>query len=247
MYQLNTTSHFDMAQTYFVTGANKGIGFDVARIIAEKGHKVLLGARDAERGKEAVAELKKAGLNVEFVQVDLGDSDSITKAVEYIQQHHGDLHALINNAGVPGDMHAGPSATKLKDLRSTIEVNVFGAFQLTQGLLDIIKKNKGTIVFVTTDMASLTWMATGVRQFNCFSYNVSKTAVDALTVGIGLELKGTGAQCFAVTPGFTTTDLNGNMAGGKSKIAAAEVITKPLFDGKDHNLEILYEGGIMPF
>lgn len=234
-----------MKKIAFVTGANKGIGFEIAKQLGEIGWMVLLGARSVERGEAAVSELKARGLDVVFVQIDMTDLGSIEKSVETIKEKYPDLTLLINNAGMPGKFSPSFSETKEEDLRNAFEVNFFGAFRLNQRLFPLIKNNAGTIVNVSTDMASLNHMQKFAFAPNAFDYNSSKTANNAMTVSMALELKDSKAQVFAVTPGFTTTDLNGNAAGGKTKDAGAAIIVDYATDGKRHNGEFLDENGVM--
>lgn len=147
-----------MEKIAFVTGANKGIGLEVARQLGEQSWKVLLGAREAEKGQVAVAELKAQGLDASFVQIDLTDASSIEQAASKIQHEYSGLSLLINNAGMPGAFSSSFSTTREQDLRNAFEVNFFGTFRLNQHLLPLIRENQGTIVNVSTDMASLHFM-----------------------------------------------------------------------------------------
>lgn len=233
-----------MEKIAFVTGANKGIGFETAKQLGKENWKVLLGARNVERGKTAVLELKSQGLDVDFIQIDMSHLESIEQAAETIKENYSELTLLINNAGMPGSFSSSFHETKEEDLRNAFEVNFFGTFRLNQRLLPLIKKNEGTIINVSTDMASLDHMQKFEFAPNAFDYNSSKTANNAMTVSMALELKESKAQTFAVTPGFTTTDLNGNAVGGKSKDEGASVIVGYATDGKRHNGEFLNENGI---
>ncbi|MFX3616468.1 MAG: SDR family NAD(P)-dependent oxidoreductase [Sporolactobacillus sp.] len=232
-----------MKKIAFVTGANKGIGFEIAKQLGEKDWIILLGARHPKRGEAAVSELKSQGLSANFIQIDLSNLESIEKAAETIKENYSGLTLLVNNAGMPGSFSSSFTETKEEDLRNAFEVNFFGTFRLNQCLLPLIKKNEGTIINITTDMASLDHMQNSESVPNAFDYNSSKTANNAMTVSMALELKESQAQTFAVTPGFTTTDLNGNAIGGKSKHAAASLIVDYATDGKRHNGGFLKENG----
>ncbi|TGA95826.1 SDR family NAD(P)-dependent oxidoreductase [Sporolactobacillus shoreae] len=236
-----------MKKVAFVTGANKGIGFEIVKQLGEKGWTVLLGARHQERGEAAVSELKSQGLDVRFIEIDLSDLESIAKAAETVKESYSGLTLLINNAGMPGSFSSSFTVTKEGDLRNAFEVNFFGTFRLNQHLFPLIKNNEGTIINVSTDMASLNHMQSFEFAPNAFDYNASKTANNAMTVSMALELKDSKAQVFAVTPGFTTTDLNGNAEGGKSKQEAASIIVGYAVDGKRHNGEFLNENGRFPW
>lgn len=233
-----------MKKTAFVTGANKGIGFEIVKRLGQAGWKVVLGARSVERGEAAVTELTSEGLDIEFVQIDMSDLETIERAADMIAKDYPYLTLLINNAGMPGAFARSFTDTKEENLRSAFEVNFFGTFRLNQRLFPLIKDNEGTIVNVSTDMASLDHMQNAGFALNAFDYNSSKTANNAMTVSMAYELKSSRAQVFAVTPGFTSTDLNGNAEGGKSKEAAAAIIVGYATDGKHHNGEFLNEQGV---
>lgn len=231
-----------MKKTAFVTGANKGIGIEIVRQLSEAGWKVILGARSAERGEAAVSEF--TSLDVEFIQIDMDDLKSIEQAADTINKNYPDLLLLINNAGMPGAFSRSFTETKEEDLRNAFEVNFFGTFRLNQRLFPLIKDNEGTIINVSTDMASLDHMQNAAFTLNAFDYNSSKTANNAMTLSMAYEVRNSNAQVFAVTPGFTSTDLNGNAAGGKSKEAAAAIIVGYATDGKRHNGKFLDEKGV---
>ncbi|MFC5449027.1 SDR family NAD(P)-dependent oxidoreductase [Paenibacillus aestuarii] len=233
-----------MKKTAFVTGANKGIGIEIVKQLGEAGWKVILGARSAERGEAAVSELTSKGLDIEFVQIDMVDLKTIEQAADTINKNYPDLKLLINNAGMPGAFSRSFTDTKEEDLRKAFEVNFFGTFRLNQRLFPLIKHNEGTIVNVSTDMASLDHMQNAEFTLNAFDYNSSKTANNAMTLSMAYEVKNSSAQVFAVTPGFTSTDLNGNTVGGKSKETAAAIIVGYATDGKRHNGEFLDEKGV---
>jgi short-subunit dehydrogenase len=229
-----------------VTGANKGIGYEIAKQMSEKDFHVLLGARDINRGKAAADEINSLGGKVTFIQLDLSSEESIHKAVEEIKTDHRDLSMLINNAGIGGNMEHGPMETEMRALREAFEVNFFGTFELTRRLLPLIKENEGIILNVTMEMASLSILSQGILP-NSFSYNTSKTANNAMLVGFARELKGTNAQIYAVTPGPTSTDLNDHYALGKTPADGAKIIVDYATDGKWHHGEMLMKDGFMPW
>lgn len=226
-----------------VTGANKGIGFEIAKQLSEKGFHVLLGARDISRGKAAADDI---GENMTFIQLDLNSEESINRAIEEIKTSHPDLYLLINNAGIGGTMEHGPMETDMRALREAFEVNFFGTFELTRGLLPLIKENDGIILNVTMEMASLAILSQGLLP-NSFSYNTSKTANNAMMVGFARELNGTNAQIYAVTPGPTSTDLNDHYPLGKTTAEGAKIIVDYATDGKWHHGQMLMKDGFMPW
>ena len=133
-----------MKKVALVTGANKGLGFQTAKELGQQGIKVLVGARNEERGNKAVAELKNEGVDAEFVQLDVSDSNSIKNAVDTISKNHDHLDILVNNAGIIHSKESwdADSVNSLTQdiLRDTFETNFFGLVDLTQQLVPLIKK-----------------------------------------------------------------------------------------------------------
>ncbi|MEE6451632.1 SDR family NAD(P)-dependent oxidoreductase [Gottfriedia acidiceleris] len=236
-----------MKKFAFVTGANKGIGLEVVRQLAEENYHVFLGARNEDLGMRAV---KSLGLsNVSFIQVDVTNRQSIQNSLKQINEVTDHLDLLINNAGIAPDFHILPSEIKLETLRQAFEVNFFGTFQMIQTFLPLVKKSeRGKIINVTTDMASQTLFDLGeTASINILGYNSSKTANNSLTLTLGKEFGSNGPEIFGVTPGFTTTDLNGNTPGGKTTSEGAKIITTYALSHLNYNGKILNAEGIMPW
>ena len=236
-----------MTKFAFVTGANKGIGYEIVRQLAEKNYQVFLGARNEELGQKAVQSLGFS--NVSFIPVDISDTQSIQNSVNKILEFTDHLDLLINNAGISLDLHISPSELKLETLRQEFDVNFFGTFQMIQAFLPLVKKSQsGKIVNVTTDMASQTMFANGeTAPINTLGYNSSKTAINSLTLAFGKEFGTDGPEILGVTPGFTTTDLNGNAPGGKTTAESAQIITKYALCETNYNGKILDKNGIIPW
>lgn len=195
-----------------VTGANKGIGFETARQLANKGITVLLGARNEQRGKEAAAKLKGEGLDVQFLHLDVNDATTHDAARKFIEDNFGRLDILVNNAGIALDTAQKPSEVDTQTLRKTFDTNFFGAISVTQALLPLIRKSDaGRIVNVSSGLGSLTqhsdpgWEGYEVKLL---AYNASKTALNAFTVMLAHELKDTAVKVNSADPGYTATDLN---------------------------------------
>ncbi|MFD4708054.1 SDR family NAD(P)-dependent oxidoreductase [Gottfriedia sp. NPDC058432] len=236
-----------MTKYALVTGANKGIGLEVVRQLAEKDYHVFLGARNEELGMEAVQNLGFS--NVKFIQVDVTNSQSIQDSLNKISKVTDHLDLLINNAGIAPDFHILTSEIKLETLRQAFEVNFFGTFQMIQTFLPLVKKSEGgKIINVTTDMASQTLFDRGeTATINILGYNSSKTANNSLTLTFGKEFGSDGPEILGVTPGFTTTDLNGNTPGGKTTAEGATIITNYALSNINYNGKILNAKGIMPW
>lgn len=149
-----------MKKYAFITGANKGIGYELVRQLAEKNYHVFLGARNEQLGQQAVDSLNVS--NVSYIQVDISNSQSIQEATKKIHETTDHLHLLINNAGIALDFNTLPSELNIETLRQGFEVNFFGTFQMIQAFLPLLKNSSNSkILNVTTDMASLTMFANG--------------------------------------------------------------------------------------
>ncbi|NYS71989.1 MULTISPECIES: SDR family NAD(P)-dependent oxidoreductase [Bacillus] len=235
-----------MKKYAFITGANKGIGYELVRQLAEKNYHVFLGARNEQLGQQAVDSLNVS--NVSYIQVDISNSQSIQEATKKIHETTDHLHLLINNAGIALDFNTLPSELNIETLRQGFEVNFFGTFQMIQAFLPLLKNSSNSkILNVTTDMASLTMFANGeTHPINTLGYNSSKTAINALTLAFSKEFATNGPEVFGITPGFTTTDLNGNSPGGHTTIESAKIIIKYALSETNYNGKILNKNGIIP-
>ncbi|MGE0268834.1 MAG: SDR family oxidoreductase [Candidatus Omnitrophota bacterium] len=192
-----------------VTGANRGIGFEIVRQLARlKDYKVILTSRDEKKGKTACDQLKKEGLIVDFRVLNVTDPKSIDQCVESA----GQIDVLINNAGIFPDTQDNTASgwpsifeTSLETMRRGMETNVYGPLLLCQKIVPLMKKNKyGRIVNLSSGMGQLTHMNGG-----CPSYRVSKTGINALTRILSDELKGTNVLVNSMCPGWVKTDMGG--------------------------------------
>lgn len=204
-------------KTALVTGANKGIGFETVRQLAQKGYLVLLGARDEIRGKEAEAALRKEGLNVEFLKLDVtSDTDRKAAAARIAEHHHGVLDVLVNNAGIHLDGKHKPSDVPAEVLQKTFDGNFFSMVLLTQALLPFIRKSPaGRIVNLSSSLASNTLHSdpkSFVYNNKPLAYDASKSAVNAFTVHLAHELKETNIKVNAADPGWVKTDMGSQAA-----------------------------------
>ena len=194
-----------------ITGANKGIGFEVARVLAARGVTVLLGARDRTRGEAAVAKLRDQKLSARFVELDVTSADGIASAAKGIESELGRLDILINNAGIfIGGRH--PTEADLPDVRRMFEVNVFGAIAVTRAMLPLLERagKSARIVNVSSGLGSLTLGGPGGEwgQYNFLGYPASKAALNMATVQLAKALHEKGIKVNASDPGYTATDLN---------------------------------------
>ena len=137
-------------QIALVTGANKGIGYGIAKHLGLSGWQVIIGARDEQRAEKAIDELRSAGVDVlGWVNIELRDLDGIERAAKEINDRYPDLSLLVNNAGIPGDMSVDSQHTEISVIRETLDVNFVGTFALTKALMPLLTKNQGRIVNIT--------------------------------------------------------------------------------------------------
>jgi NAD(P)-dependent dehydrogenase (short-subunit alcohol dehydrogenase family) len=219
-----------------VTGANKGIGREVARRLATDGFKVWLGARDAERGTRAEKELRAEGLDAQWLELDVTSDASVAAAVSTVGRESSHLDVLVNNAGVAVNYDLPPSEQTLADIKATYEVNVFGTIRATQAFLPLLLAARAArIVMVSSHSGSIARAvdpAAPAYAVNMLGYSSSKSALNAITVSFAKELAPRGVRVNAAAPGYTATDLNGGK-GLRTVQQAAEVIVRLATLGPD--------------
>jgi NAD(P)-dependent dehydrogenase (short-subunit alcohol dehydrogenase family) len=194
-----------------VTGANKGIGLEIARQLAREGMRVFIGARDEERGRAAAEKLRAEGLDAEALRLDVTDDASVAAAAARIARDPGRLDVLVNNAGIAID-DGPPSRVSLDVVRRTYETNVFGVVRTTQAFLPLLRRSDaGRIVNLSSSLGSLaknTDPAWDFARVKFLAYNSSKTALNAMTVQFAWELRDTPVKVNAADPGYVATDMN---------------------------------------
>ncbi|MDJ0705979.1 MAG: SDR family oxidoreductase [Leptolyngbyaceae cyanobacterium MO_188.B28] len=199
------------AQVALVTGANKGLGFEISRQLAQQGITVVMGARSEERGSSAAEQLRQEDLDTYPVKLDVTNSADIEALPRFFQEKFGRLDILVNNAGVLLDWGVKPSDLDIDILRQTFETNVFGAFAVTKAVLPLIRESEaGRIVNVSSHLGSLTDTLDANSSYYDFlgmAYQASKSALNALTVQFSKELTDTPIKVNAATPGWVKTDL----------------------------------------
>jgi NAD(P)-dependent dehydrogenase (short-subunit alcohol dehydrogenase family) len=211
-----------------VTGANKGIGFEIARQIGKANHRVLLGARDLKRGRDAAATLQAEGLDVRFIHIDLGSAETIQAAAASIDTEFGRLDVLVNNAAIADGADGPPSKTSTDAVRLVLDTNFVGTLAVTQAMLPLLRKSSaGRIVNVSSGLGSLTLNADPgweYAPFKLLGYSASKAALNMLTIQLAAELTDTGIKVNSANPGFTATDLNDHRGTQTIPEGAAEAI-----------------------
>jgi NAD(P)-dependent dehydrogenase (short-subunit alcohol dehydrogenase family) len=190
-----------------VTGANRGIGLEVARQLARRGMTVVIGAREAAKGEAAAGELASEGLDVRTAVLDVSDGASVGRLAAEIGTEFGRLDVLVNNAAAYADWSETASGADLENSKTVLDISLFGAWRVTQALLPLLRRSgRGRIVNVSSGAGSH-----GDPQFglasgpSAASYAVSKAALTALTSKLAVELEGSGILVNAADPGLTAT------------------------------------------
>lgn len=200
-------------RTVLITGANKGIGFEAARQLAQAGNFVYIGSRDLIKGEQAADRLKAAGItNVAAIQIDITDLASVKRAKTELDSQVEALDVLINNAGISGERKQDIAECGMESIRTLFETNYFGAIQTTQVMLALLKKSAApSIINVSSEIGSLTMQMDAGRSpnwSNFSTYGATKTALNGFTVMLANELRSQNITVNSVTPGYTATDLN---------------------------------------
>jgi NAD(P)-dependent dehydrogenase (short-subunit alcohol dehydrogenase family) len=195
-----------MERVALVSGANRGLGLEVARRLAEEGYRVVIGSRDPARGEEAAREL---GEGATACRLDVTDPKSIEDCIRTIGEQFGRLDVLVNNAGIEGGgWSTSATDVDLDEVRDVLETNLFGAWKLTQAALPLMRKQGyGRIVNLSSGMGQLSDMGG-----HSPGYRVSKTGLNALTRMLASELAGENILVNSVCPGWVRTDMGGSGA-----------------------------------
>jgi NAD(P)-dependent dehydrogenase (short-subunit alcohol dehydrogenase family) len=213
---VNTASNGKIA---LVTGANKGLGLEMSRQIAQQGLTVILAARKLQAAEGAATKLKEEGLKAKAIALDINDSEQIQAAVQTIGEQFGKLDVLINNAGVMLDKEwstSNASSVSIDTIRKTFETNFFALVEVTQALLPLILKSpSGRIVNMASIEGSLSLHADPtslIYDSKPFAYDASKAAVNSFTVHLAHELRNTPVKVNSAHPGWVKTELGGDGA-----------------------------------
>jgi len=220
-----------------VTGANKGIGFGIAKHLGLRSWKVIIGARNEQRATEAIAKLQASGVDtLGWVNIELKDVDGIGQAAKELEERYPNLTLLVNNAGIPGDMSVDSEHTEISVIRNTLDVNFIGTFALTKALLPLLKRNGGRIANITVPSEISPY-------WHPLAYVASKAAQNAMmgVIAVEAEQANENVEIFSVHPGPTTTDLNGNMAlpGFHDIETVGQKFAELIEDGQRHQGEFI--------
>jgi len=195
-----------------VTGANKGIGYEIAAGLGALGWTVGVGARDEGRREAAVEKLRAGGADAFGVPLDVTDDASVAAAAGLIEQRAGRLDVLVNNAGVTGGLPQEPTTVNLAAVRTAVETNVIGVIRVTNAMLPLLRRSASPrIVNMSSTVGSLTRQSDPAAEMGPLSaaYSPSKSMLNALTIQYAKELRDTNILINAGCPGYTATDLNG--------------------------------------
>ena len=199
-----------------VTGANKGIGFEIARRLAQRKITVLMGARDPDKGTAAAKSLRAEGIDSHYIALDVTRAVSIKAAIGKIKDDFKRLDILVNNAGIMVDNESDILGLDPVILQNTLVTNAFGPLLLAQTCVPLMKVNGyGRIVNVASTLGSLTDIAnpdSGYAALKVPAYRLSKTVLNALTVMLSKELRGTNILVNSACPGWVRTDMGGEQA-----------------------------------
>lgn len=243
-------------KSVFITGANKGIGFETAKQLLENGFHVYLGSRNLEKGLEAVDSLKNNGLTeVEAIEIDVTDDSSVQKARTEIGQRTDILDVLINNAGISG-IQQNTLNSGIDNFKTVYETNVYGVIRVTTAFMDLLKKSdEPRIVNVSSNMGSLTLQSDPAYPAYDYkslaAYSSSKSAMNMFTIHLAYELRDTNFKVNAVCPGYTKTDFTSHH-GGEVEEAGRRIVRYALLDrngvtGKFISEELQTETGEVPW
>lgn len=219
-----------------VTGANQGVGNEIAKALAANGYIVYVGSRRLENGEKAAAEI---GENAKAIQLDVTSQQTINATIEHIASEYGRLDLLVNNAGIA---HAGTSPkgpeelmstgravnVSIDEVRTVWETNVFGVIAMTQAALPLLRKSSAArIVNVSSGLGSLTWISDPTcwaREHFGIVYAASKTALNAVTLAFALELEKENIKVNATSPGYTATALNNFQGTDSLEVGSREPV-----------------------
>lgn len=253
---METTSQVETSaqKVAFITGANRGIGFETAKGLAALGINVVIGSRDTTKGEAAAKQLQTLGYQAEATHYDANDSKTVEAAYEYLNKHYGKLDILVNNAGINQEQLMGSnnsSTVSAETIQQTFHSNLFAVIELTQKLLPLIKKSEaGRIVNLSSILASLTLHSmpnSPIDPAKAFAYNASKTALNVYTVHLAHELRDTNIKVNSAHPGWVKTDLGGENAPMEVADSYKTSVQLATLDSKGANGGFFHDGESLPW
>ncbi|MDO9352553.1 MAG: SDR family oxidoreductase [Solirubrobacteraceae bacterium] len=236
-------------KTALVTGANKGIGYEIAAGLGALGWSIGVGARDPERLAGAVDRLRTAGVDAFAVELDVTDDASVRAAAELLEERGG-LDVLVNNAGITGGMPQDPTSVGIDVMRAAVETNVFGVVRVTNALLPLLRRSSSPrVVNLSSTVGSLTYQADPGPEAGpiALGYSPTKTYLNAVMLHYVRELEGTGVLMNNVCPGYVATDLNGHSGPRTPTQGAAAAIKYATIDDDGPNGGYFNDEGRIPW
>jgi len=233
-----------------VTGANKGIGYEIAAGLGALGWRTGVGARDDGRREAAVAKLRAAGVDAFGVPLDVTDDASVTAAARLIEEEAGGLDVLVNNAGLTGGMPQQPTTVDPDVVRTAVETNVIGVIRVTNAMLPLLRRSASPrIVNMSSSVGSLARQSVPGAQTGPISaaYAPSKTFLNAVTVQYAKELSDTNILINAGCPGYCATDLNGFRGVRTSEQGAAIAIRLATLPDDGPTGGFFEDAGVVPW
>ncbi|NOU51361.1 SDR family oxidoreductase [Pseudoalteromonas sp. JBTF-M23] len=215
-----------------VTGANKGLGFETAKQLAELGHHVVLTARNEQAGKAACRLLAEQGLEADFIQLDISDSSSIKTFTETLADRYQHVDVLINNAGVFFDWESSAATLKLDELSDTLKTNLFGTIEITQSLLPVLgRASAAKVINVSSDLGSVSFASDSNNEYygvNGTAYRISKAALNMYSTQLAKEYAQSNLVVSVVSPGWCQTDMGTNAAPRSAEQGARSIVDAAL-------------------
>ncbi|HFX0594334.1 TPA: SDR family oxidoreductase [Pseudomonas aeruginosa] len=200
------------SMTAVVTGANKGIGYAIAQGLGRMGYRIWVGARDTQRGLQAVERLQTLGIDARFLSLDVANAESVNTAARQVLQESGRLDVLVNNAGIILGQSVSPCEQTIDEIKAVYEVNVFGVIRVTQAFVPALRAaGNARVVIVGSGLGSLGLVTNPESIYstaNLLAYNSSKTALNAVAVSFAKALAPDGIKVNVIDPGNVATDLN---------------------------------------
>lgn len=217
-----------------ITGANKGIGFEVARQIAKADWTVLAAARNEILGRQAAATLQAEGLDVQFIHIDINEQQTATSAAETIVGRFGKLDLLVNNAGIVSEGDGLPSKATLDAVQTVMQTNFVGAILVTQAMLPLLRKaGNAQIINVSSALGCISQQTNPDWKYfpvKLLAYCASKAALNMFTVQLAYEFRDGSIAVNSVNPGYVATDLNAHSGPGTVEEGAAEIVRLALLN-----------------
>jgi NAD(P)-dependent dehydrogenase (short-subunit alcohol dehydrogenase family) len=234
-----------MKKIALVTGAGRGLGWELTRQLTTKGYFVLMGIRDQEKGRAAWEQLSEKQ-SAAILELDMENPLSFPAAYEHIRKTYGQLDVLVNNAGVmlDGDLSGNSAASILPGLlKKTFTINFFGIVELTNSLLPLLLNSEAPVIInLSSDMGSLHLQATQPGMPKTFAYNTSKAALNSYTLHLADLLKNTPVRVNSIHPGWAKTDMGGAAAPLEAAAAVAPIIELIEQGNKAPSGQFLHQG-----